>query len=415
MALLVLFYVLLVFLAPRDSMQADINYWITWTNYITADGLGKIYTHPDVNYNPGILYLLKIFGSIQGSDKNVTNNIGSFRNIILVFDMISLFLVAWISNKNKLSPYLFLVFAFNIVFFYNTLLWEQVDTVHTLLILSSIIAGIYRRPVLSLSLLLIALNVKLQSIIYIPLVIIISFPSLYLAPRKILYTILALAVTETIIILPFIISGQTGAMINMNFGLVNTFKVASMNAFNFWHWVLPSLRNSYPSDDDKFWGITYKMWGLIMFCISSFFVLLPLMLKSLNEVRKKIISTVPDYKIPLLSAALMTLVFFFFNTEMHERYSHPAILFAGIFCILEGNYIIYFLISLAYFLNMERVLHFLRLNNYNTFIFEGRFVATIFAVTIILLFFKLYRNFALRKEINLLFSRGKTNDIIAAA
>ena len=53
---------------------------------------------------------------------------------------------------------------------------------------------------------------------------------------------------------------------------------------------------------------------------------------------------------------LSILGFFFFNTQMHERYSHPAMLMAFLYGILNKNYWIYGITSIAYFLNMEKTL-----------------------------------------------------------
>jgi hypothetical protein len=76
---------------------------------------------------------------------------------------------------------------------------------------------------------------------------------------------------------------------------------------------------------------------------------------------------------------------------MHERYSHPAIIFVAIYSILTGRYLPYVLVSLAYFLNMEAVLKYLGFHNYGIVPFSPQFVAALYLVAILVLFFDLYK------------------------
>jgi hypothetical protein len=55
-------------------------------------------------------------------------------------------------------------------------------------------------------------------------------------------------------------------------------------------------------------------------------------------------------------AALVYLAFFLFNTQMHERYVHPAILFSVIPFLIAKDRVVYLLISFAYLFNMEAVM-----------------------------------------------------------
>ena len=61
----------------------------------------------------------------------------------------------------------------------------------------------------------------------------------------------------------------------------------------------------------------------------------------------------------LLSLGLIPLAFCFFNTQMHERYWHPALLLLGAHAILTRRYVLFGVFSLAYYLNVEGSLHYL--------------------------------------------------------
>ena len=105
-----------------------------------------------------------------------------------------------------------------------------------------------------------------------------------------------------------------------------------MNAYNFWLFFFPKDFMT-TSDTLKFMGLTLKSWGLIMFFTLSLVALLPLLKSSLYKLLKKEGIALPQSKIFII-AALIALFFFFFNTQMHERYSHPAILFLAVYALL---------------------------------------------------------------------------------
>jgi len=96
----------------------------------------------------------------------------------------------------------------------------------------------------------------------------------------------------------------------------------------------------------------------------------------------------------MLSGAVVALAFFFFNTQMHERYSHPALLFTAAYCFLTLRYVPFVLLSVAYFLSLENILRYMDLPTYGTLIFDTRFIAGLYLATILLLFYdviKLWR------------------------
>ena len=98
----------------------------------------------------------------------------------------------------------------------------------------------------------------------------------------------------------------------------------------------------------------------------------------------------------LLSCGLIPVFFAYFNTQMHERYWHAAVLFLGAYGLLRRDYLLYVLVSLGYFLNLEDLLHHLRPFRHNSIFFKAWFVATLFGLVIIIGLIKLYRLGTLR-------------------
>jgi len=109
-----------------------------------------------------------------------------------------------------------------------------------------------------------------------------------------------------------------------------------------------------------------------------------------------------------LTAALIGLIFFFFNTQMHERYSHYAFIFITVYAFSKRHYIPYILFSIAYLLNLDAVLEWFHKDDTQQYFirkggelimmgepppiwFRQNFIALLFAVTIVYLYVMLIR------------------------
>ena len=92
---------------------------------------------------------------------------------------------------------------------------------------------------------------------------------------------------------------------------------------------------------------------------------------------------------------MVYLLFYFFNTEIHERYCHPAFIFITAFAFFTGEFFVYILFSIMYFLTLEYSMAQLRLQNYDTLIFNLKFLAAINGVIILYLATKIYKYYRL--------------------
>ncbi len=81
------------------------------------------------------------------------------------------------------------------------------------------------------------------------------------------------------------------------------------------------------SDQDKFIGITYHYWGLLLFFTASAMALWPLAKTCYYKWRDREAES-PGTELVWITAALIPSIFFYFNTQMHERYIHPALFHA---------------------------------------------------------------------------------------
>ncbi len=396
------FYLLFLFISPTSNFYYDQYCWVEWTKFIHNKGLGNAYDS-FTNYSPAFLYVLKFYGWLAVSDQVITDNIHYLRNIVIIFDIAGIILAARIFQKFNINPLYSLLILFNVGYLYNTAVWGQVDCVYSFFAIAAIYFALNGRIVLACVFAVCSYNLKLQSIIFMQIIALLLAPHIIHSGKKILTIILSVSITELIIFLPFIIQGHFNDAFHVSSRQVDAYPMISMHAFNLWYLLFPGKDCVTISDSGTFLGITYKKLGVFLFFLSSFIALLPLILNVIKY--GKTFMSIENLILTLRTSLIISITFFFFNTQMHERYSHPAIILAGILFFLDKNYTVCILLSAAYVLNMEYVIHSLRLTNYNTFIFNPSFIASLYCISLVLLFIRQYRKYSLTYELNDLFQR----------
>jgi len=397
------FLILLITLIPQTGHGFDNYCWQKWAEYSFSNGISNIY-NSGTDYLPLYHYVLYIYAKLQGNIDAINNNIYDLKMVSIFFEFASsliLFKILKDHSGNFYKSILFsLFYLLNISVLYNSLIWGQIDGIMTFFVFSSIYFAYKKKIVLACSLYLLAINLKLQSIIFIPLIFILIFPLICKKEnlKKLLLTLLWIIIFQIIIVSPFIFNEGLTKLWKVIFTSVDRYPVVSMNAYNMWYILLDGDLMKV-LDSDKFIGISYKNWGLILFFISGFFALIPIFIQSvkivLNKEQKEI-----SLKNIFIVGALIPLLFFFFNTQMHERYSHPMLVFLAGYAIIFKRPIPYILGSIAYFLNMDKVFGFFKFN-YGTFMFRGDFIAVIFLLVIVFLFIDLYK-VKFKKERNII-------------
>lgn len=404
-------FALLLALLPDAGY--DKYYWITWTQQILTEGLGSIYTNPEVNNHPLILYVLKLFSLFFSTvDEVHYTTVNWLKALVLPFDILTLIVVVHVLKRTGNSIWGVLVFFLNPAFWYNTVIWGQVDTIHTFFVLGALLFAERGQWRWAGVMLLIAINFKLQAIIYTPLVMVFILPFIKERGWKAAaIQVGILAGVQLLIMLPFWMAGQLPATLHaLTTRSIDHFPVLSRNAYNFWHFVVD---DPYNYNDRKIvLGIPLKAWGVGQFWAASAMVMMPMVLAVANGAfdnlkRSERLGTIFQV------SALVTLAFFLFNTQMHERYVHPALLFSGMFALLTGRAAVFGLITAGYLLNMEAVMRYLRyyderwlgfkIDYERIFLFEPKFVATIFMLAFLygaIEFYRTFFSFKTNKEIN---------------
>lgn len=393
--MLLLFFILIV---PKEGFIGDLGYWRSWSWNIYSNGLPAAY-RSDTDYLPGYQYLIYLYTLLQKSGTGVLENIHYLKTFTMAFHLFNGYQILKFTREYRPEKDGFaiaMMYIFNFAIIYNGLVWGQVDDIFTCFVFLAFYSATRGRVLPTMIGLLLAINFKLQAIIFLPPLLLMLIPAIRqrLSGINLLkWTMIPLAIQLTLV-LPFVLHGDFNRIIDVILHANNRYPLVSANAYNFWNFFLDVNPNLINDSSPFVMSITYKETGLFLFFTFSFIVLLPLLkhvMQPLSQLQKP---SFPFEKLILLMG-IIPLLFFFLNTEMHERYSHPALIFLFIYGIYTNRYLPFILTSTAYFLNLEDVLHWMGLKNYNTFIFNRDFIASLYAASIALL---LYYNFSKRED-----------------
>lgn len=369
------------------------NCWRPWALYIHRNSLRNAYGS-DTDYMPIYQYLLWVYVKLNGADKAIADNIGYLRCFTLLFDFLGLWYVyKWIDKK--VAYFIILIICIlNLGYSFDTIIWEQFDGILSAFVFIALFYAWKGNNLWSTVWLVLAFNFKIQTVIILPvwgLLFLNNIPG-NRGLKSIVWPILAGIALQIILVIPFT-RGQFGVrkIIHVVVHSFNKYPSISVKAANMWHWLVGG--NLLYADDAKVWiaGLSYKQVGLVLFFIASFFALLPMLLLVFKKWKTGNKNNVMSRELVWLTGAMVYLLFYFFNTEIHERYCQPAFIFITAYAFFSGDFITYILFSIMYFLTLEYSMQFLHLANYDTFIFDLRFLSAINAVIIVLLYRKIYR------------------------
>ncbi|GAB2960367.1 hypothetical protein GCM10027048_30060 [Hymenobacter coalescens] len=390
--LYLLLFGLLLALAGRTAHEGDRGAWQAWTAHIFRRGLGNTYEDLAIDYNPLYHYVLWLYGQLLGSVSAIYAYSHGLKAVTLLFDFAGALLAAsWLRGSwRRFVGALWLLL--NAGYLYNTLIWQQVDAIFTTLTFAAVLLAVRGRLVLSVVLYVLALNAKLQAIVFLPPLLLLWLPLARRSGRQLLLGVGAAAAVQVLLLAPFVWGGERsylGRILQINFTAVSIYPYTTVNAFNLWVLLMPDALFWVPDTLRKF-GLSYRQWGLLAFGAGSAAALLPLLQASWLRLRARVIFRPADAPLVLLVCGLIPLVFCFFNTEMHERYWHPAVVFLGAYALCTRRWLPYALVSLGYFLNLHTM--FSHYHHRPTWlVHHPQIVAALFALALLAGFRCLYR------------------------
>ncbi len=378
-----------VIILPREHMVYDFDFWTNWALYIHEHGVTNIYNNPFmVDYHPVFLYILGVFGAIQGSAFDIVQNMNYIKIVPLFFDFLPIIVFCGFRQKFIQKPIPFLLLLLNIAYLYNSMIWGQVDSIYVNIIFLAVIIGFYY-PVFTAVLFAIALGTKLQAVIYLPLLVLVWIYSVQNI-KTIIGIVISIILTLLIVALPFILTGHGEQLLHVVTSAVGRYPHVSVSGFNIWYLIYSGNPN-HTVDTETYFLLSFKHWGLLAFFLLSGFTLLTVFFKIVRAKLSDAFDKEELIKTILLTGGLITLYFFYFNTQMHERYSHAMLIFFFFYGVFSKNYKLYFLCSIPYFLSLEKsfpdyldIVHF-------KILFASKVIAIWYTITIgyaMYLFFK---------------------------
>jgi len=390
------FFCLVWMLKTTTGHLWDTHCWIEWATQIYNEGLSRAYRADHNNYLFVYQYILWFYVKMQGSLEDVVNNIYQLKNFTVLFDFATtliLFTIIREKVQDDIKAIFFSLFYFlNIAILYNSIIWGQIDGIMTFFVALSFYC-IYRKSLFGgLFFIFIALNTKFQSIVFLPIILFLAIPLIKERNgwKKLLITFVGIIICTGIAYYPFVVKGGDYQLMLQKTlgGTIGHSPYASANAYNFWYLVLKG--DPYQiSDSTLFWGLTYRLWGVFLFATASLFALFHFIKPVFKNLTSSVNSSYTLRKV-IISTALIPLVFFFFNTEMHDRFPYPALIFLMVYAVLYRRPLPYVLASIAYLLNLDAVLKFFN-GAYHTLLYMPEFIAIIYLLVMILLMVDLWR------------------------
>ncbi len=351
-----LLFVLYLFILPRVYMDYDMGFWRQWALYIHEHGLSHTYdSGSPINYFPVYAYCLWFFDLLQGSAANISRNINSIKVIFVCFDFLPLVVLCCFRQKilSFRIPYLFLLL--NIAYVFNSMVWGQIDAIYTNLAFLAIIAGI-RYPIGSLMLYVLALYTKPQAIVFLPVLFLVLAYSIRNI-KTLLMVIGCAGAFKLLILLPFMHDGRIGTILQLAYGSVGLYHNLSISAFNIWY-LIASGNPYFINDTTTYFIISYHTTGLLLFAAAALLVFVPLALRIWKLQQSNLPFSDSAYRLLFLGTGMLCLFFFYFNTQMHERYAHPIIIFFFFYAVASKNYKLFILASIPYFLSLDKAFSF---------------------------------------------------------
>ncbi len=337
---------LLLFNLP--SFHIDMSLWQAWSARINQVGPINFYSSDYFSdYFPGFLYILWIIGGIYNLlFPHLTFNTFLFEVFIksttTFFDLATGFYIYKIVSRYQKSwaQVSSILYIANPAVIFNASVWGQIDGIFTFFLVFGVYKLLEIKDIKKTNIYLaLALLVKPQSLAIFPAILSKLFNTDKFRSIKNMALIIIVLTTLS---LPFFINDPFFGLFRLGAKVMNVYPYNSLFAFNFW-----SLFGWWKPDTILLFGITYRNWGIILYFMMTFLVLLPFFLKKLKD----------NFHF-YLSCAICFFTFYFFLTRMHERYLFPFFAFILIAAFVRKSkslILIYLISTVIYFLNLYYV------------------------------------------------------------
>lgn len=343
-ALILLVRIILMF---QPSFKIDMGDWQAWAARLVEVGPFNFYSaNFFADYFPFFYFFLyifaKIFALFFGKAAIFSIDFEIYIKIISnVFDVLIALIIYRIINRHS-KKWAFMgsiLYLLNPSVIFNSSVWGQIDAIPTFLLVFSLyqleekknVAGSLITSVLSF--LIKPLNISLFPLMLFRIIKSFSF-------QKILIASGVSFLTFFIVTIPFFPKDPFFGAFKHLANSLDVYPYTSLNAYNFW-----SLFGWWVKDSLQVFGISYHLWGYILFFLIIGIVFIPLLRNKPKSFSRL------DY----LIYTILSFAFFLFLTRIHERHLFPVFSLLIISAsVLKSKLllVVYFLLSLISFLNL---------------------------------------------------------------
>jgi Gpi18-like mannosyltransferase len=372
-AALVVVFAWLAFTVPSGGYDGDLDHWVRWSHRIARFGLANVYggVSESANYLPVFMWVLAGLNRIAGGPLT-SETVQLVKVAALAFDFgLGVALAAFLASRGR-NPALAILVVANPATLYDSWVWGQIDAMHTAFVVGAWLALARGSAAWAASLFLLALNTKLQSVVFLPFFLFALVHVLGTRWRAWLRAAAACAAVQVALLAPFMRERALRALWSNTVGIVGYFQAISLNAYNVWYLVAPDRVEA--EDTELLFHATYRTWGVAMFALALVVIAVPFATSVRRLWRERRLERLDEDGFLLLG--LVGVAFFAFPTEVHERFLHPAVVLLGVDAVLRGRYLAYGVASAAYVLNLEGVLRWRGLR-YDSLAFEPRAIAAV--------------------------------------
>ncbi|MEJ9115547.1 hypothetical protein LAV76_22515 [Bacillus paramobilis] len=336
-----------------EGYERDQLFFVDWMNTVGKYGLGDVYAHGDlVNYPPFFLALLGIYGDILSFFNTYVEAAGVLIRVpSIVFEVVAIIIFAIVSKRMDNSivrAALVTFFAFSPAVIVDGTIWGQVDMLHSILMVSSILL-LMSKPTWSGAIYAIALLAKFQSIVIAPVFAMYFLKIIWEQKegKQLTKFVMGFCIPLLIFGLYFATHGTFITMLKQAYlNAVGTFPTVTVFAMNIWYYAIGTDPNTVDTIQ-ILPHITLKTVGLILLSIAAALTCLYVFFhRHMNTA------------VLLKAATFISFAFFMLPTQMHERYAFPALVFVIFLLLYEMKWTgIALGLTLTIFLNIVMVLY----------------------------------------------------------
>lgn len=317
-------FILCLAIAPLMWFPFDVeSCWLPWSR--ASDGVApwRIYSAPECNYPPLVLYFLTAQEAIRRLLH--AQELGTISIILTKLPNITAHMAGALAgyfllrgNQGEAYARRFaLLYALSLPLFVNATLWGQADALLALPMLCAVLFLMRGTPIPAGIAFGIALTVKLQAIVIAPVLL------LYVG-KKFGWKPLAQAIVAGLVVilavsLPFVIAGTTEPMLKAYTGAADYYKLRTLNTFNIWSYFnyvdeyVRHMPGPIVNQDDRpaLGSLTFRDVSISLFVIALLLLLVSLWRRTTTQMLA-------------WTAALSVWAFVTLCTQMHERYWVPG-------------------------------------------------------------------------------------------